>query len=165
VDIVGSGSSRDDAYVNWKESFHVIFQELSRKRPFEMAGAEAERWASLARLVDLDAYADSRPYVLRETGRVSRVWPPPAEVTWWGSDQVESTPLTRMPAEFATYKSGQWFEAIVERDRRSRELLRVRYIEPIEPVQPLTEEEADDFWQSFTPTTDLPKSSKEWTRN
>jgi serine/threonine protein kinase/DNA-directed RNA polymerase specialized sigma24 family protein len=165
LDIVGCGPSTEAAHENWKGRLHVGFQELSRKRPFEMSTDESELWAKLARLIDLDAYADSRPYVFRETGRLSKVWPTSAEVTWWGSDQSESAAFSRMPAEFAAYKPGQWFEAIVERDRRSRKLLRVRYIEPIEPVRPLTEGEAADFWRSFTPTTELPKSSREWTRS
>jgi hypothetical protein len=160
---VGTGEGLSQAFDDWRLKVHVAFQTLRTRRPFEQSADEAEAWAELERTLDLRGYERKTPVLLFETGRVSASHPHSPEISWWPDDRVERVHLGMMPAEFAAYTVGQWFEAVVERDRTTWKALRVRFVRPIEPVRPLSEEELALYWESLEKTSGLPRSERDWT--
>jgi len=159
----GRGETIEEAYNDWGDQIHTTFQLLAGKRPFEMSEDEMARWETLLSLIDVDEYRDRTPVILTETGRVSKGPPGGREVTWWPSDRTEKIGLELVPAHFATYATDQWFEAIVERDRRTWQIRKVQHARPVDPIGPLSEKEHDEFWASIKTIADLPDSNQDWT--
>jgi hypothetical protein len=163
IGFIGRGRTRQEAASDWREQVHVAFQRLYRKMAFEMSPDEQVQWDVLEKAIDVAAYHASRPLVLRQIGQVSRVRPNPSEIVW--SDRtVEEIPLVDLPADFARFECGQWFEAIVERDRATGRLETMRYVHPIQGIEPMTPERAGAFWASLPTTASLPQSTRDWTR-
>ena len=163
IGFIGRGRTRQEAASDWREQVHVAFQRLYRKMAFEMSPDEQIQWDALEKAIDVAAYRASRPLVLRQIGQVSRVRPNPSEIVWFDRT-VEEIPLVELPADFARLESGQWFEAIVERDRATGRLKKMRYVHPIQAVEPMTPERARAFWASLPTTASLPQSTRDWTK-
>jgi len=159
---IGRGLTLDDACFDWLQAVHIAFQSLFGKLPFEMTGEEYSRWIILSNVIDVDAYEATRPLVLRQIGHVLSAGPGPWIVAW--ADRTESVALAEMPAEFAALHQGDWFAAIVQRDRTSDHLVAVRQIKPIPPLEPLSNERLSLFWDALPTTASLPVSSSDWTR-
>jgi lipopolysaccharide/colanic/teichoic acid biosynthesis glycosyltransferase len=163
IGFIGQGRTQQEAASDWREQVHVAFQRLYRKMAFEMSTDEQIQWDVLEKAIDVAAYRASRPLVLRQIGQVSRVRPNPSEIVWFDRT-VEEIPLVELPADFARLESGQWFEAIVERDKATGRLKKMRYVHLIQEVEPMTPERARAFWASLPTTASLPQSTRDWTR-
>ena len=67
--------------------------------------------------------------IVRQLGRVTQVRPWPQEVEW-DNGRKEAVSLRQVNSpDFITYKAGQPFEAVVERNPLTGELLRISHIE------------------------------------
>jgi len=65
-----------------------------------------------------------------------------------------------MPGEFASYKAGQPFEALVHRDPVSHKLLEAEYVRRIASPSARPEREAEAPWGSARASADL--SEADW---
>jgi hypothetical protein len=138
---------------------HVAFQCLYGKRPFEMTAAEKEQWATLENAIDVVAYTNISPLVLREVGEVSFGDRQCPQAIHWQHGKVDRVALDDMPAEFASFRPGQPFEAVVERDRRTGTLRKVRYVKRIAAYRKLSSSELRGFLDSLPTTAQAPKAT------
>jgi hypothetical protein len=159
---VGRGARADEAYRDWRDRVHESFQDLYGKRPFEMTAEEVECWDILVSMLDVVAYRNEAPLLVRQVGRIVQARPLPRRVTWVDG-RSETINLDDMPAEFASYKPGQPFEADVERDPMTFKIRRVRFVRRISEISPLKKAELERFWQSLPGTQSLPISTNKWT--
>src|SRR5262249_2923241 len=149
--LVGQGDTPQVALTDWQEQIHIVFQRLYRKLPFEMTDQERAQWEILERLIDIQASIDRSPIVLRQVGQLLSSRPGPYKIQWI-DNRVEEVNLASMPPEFAHFMVGQWFEAVVKRDRTTFSMHKVVAIKPIQPVEPLSGKDLTEFWDSL-PTT------------
>jgi hypothetical protein len=158
---IGRGETLQQAQRDWSEQVHIAFQELYRKRPFEMTEQERAQWAVLERAIDVAAYENQTPLTIRQIGRLVTARPDPYKILWM-DNRTEVVTLAAMPAEFACFKQGQWFEAIVERDRPTGRLRKVQHVQPIDPLEPLSGPDLAEFWKDLPTTATLPRSRRDW---
>ena len=159
---VGKGETFALARRDWQEQVHRRFQQLVRKRPFRMSEDEKADWAVLSELIDVEHYRKTTPIKQQETGRISTLQSGVCEITWLGSDAVETVNLENASPEFAAFAVGQWFEALVERNREDYSLSKVIHAQAIEPIKEMTDNEWKDWLSSLPTTESLPKSDTDW---
>jgi hypothetical protein len=73
-------------------------------------------------------------------------------------------PLMELPADFARFEPGQWFEAMVERDRSTRGFRKMRYVKKVHPLSPMTSQELEAFWETLPTTASRPESPRDPTK-
>lgn len=156
--LVGRGSNPERAYQDWILRFHADFQRLYAMRPFEMEEEDRRLWAVIAGQIDVEQYRACQPLVVLQQGKVCRARPYPDKVEW-EDGTTERVRLTRMPGEFATYKVGQPFEALVYRDPASHEILKVEYVRRLRGRAKKGEEESRRLWESLPTSASLPDTT------
>jgi hypothetical protein len=161
---VGRGAHPESAYGDWRDQVHEAFQELYGKRPFEMTTDERDRWDVLEDLIDVVGYQNETPVRVRQIGQVTQARPLPRQITWVDGAKENNIELALMPGEFAAYKPGQWFEAVVERDPLTWRLRRVLHVQRTPSVNPLSGANLERYWSSLPTTATLPTSTRDWTR-
>ncbi len=94
-----------------------------------MKGDEQHRWDVLRELIDVTVYRNTTAVVVRQFGKVTQVRPWPQEVEW-DNGRKEAVLLRQVNSpDFITYRPGQPFEAVVERNPVTGELHRISHIE------------------------------------
>jgi hypothetical protein len=156
-EIVGRGCKPDEAYHDWATQFHTTFQRLLVMRPFEMSNADRHVWDSIQRVIDVERYRADQPLVVRQVGKVSVARSYPQVITWEDGTK-ERVRLKRMPGEFATFKAGQPFEAIVHRHSVTHKIIRVEYVRRL-PDEGVKREELQDLWDSAPTSGSLSDTS------
>lgn len=163
--IVGVGRTLEKAQRNWNEQFHVRFQTLLAKRPWEMDVNEKEEWGQIELLVDVAAYRRDTPYRIRQIGAISRRRPTahepralPNQIRW-ESGRVEDIRLDLAPPEFAALFAGRRFEAVVLRDSATHRLLRILDVVPLAALPKVADRNA--LWESAPTSEDLPQEDWE----
>lgn len=159
---VGKGASIAGAQRDFLNTVHSSFQSLVQKRPFEMDDEQKADWEVLEALIDIDQYWDSVPVTLLEIGAVSAETSGGWEIVWLDGERTELVTIERTPPEFAAFGVGDWFEALVERQPKTYQLRKLRYVRTIDAIRELT---ADEFrqWVTRLPTgDDVPKSGTDW---
>jgi DNA-directed RNA polymerase subunit alpha len=159
----GRGKNVEEALEDWGQQIHVAFQTICKKDAAFRTKNEHKDWQILTKLIDVNNYIQTAPFVTRRLGRVSKVPPAGHEIEWLDG-RSEEVNLKIMPPEYATYSAGQWFEAIVDRDPVSGVLRKVRYVQCTPALAPLDAEQLNEFWRKLPTTAGLPKSSRDWTR-
>lgn len=149
LQVVGVGKSFDAAQRDWDEQFHVRFQTLLAKRPWEMTGAEKDEWGQFELLVDVAAYRRDTPYVIRQIGVLTHRRPIPDQIRWEDGRQ-EKVFLEQMPPEFGGLHEGQRFEAEVVRDAVTGRMIRTVVVRRLPPLRAVESDAA--LWGSL-PTT------------
>jgi hypothetical protein len=163
--IVGVGRTLEEAQRNWNELFHVRFQTLLAKRPWEMDVNEREEWGQIELLVDVAAYRRETPYRVRQIGTVSQRRPtaqeprPLPNQVRWESGRVEDIRLDLAPPELAALFAGRRFEAVVLRDSATHRLLRILDVVPLAAVPKVADQNA--LWESVPTSKDLPEEDWE----
>ncbi len=159
--ILGIGKTLDEAQRNWNEQFHVKFQTLLAKRPWEMNSDEKEEWEQIELLVDVTAYRRDTPYRIRQIGAISQRRPTahepralPNQIRW-ESGRIEDIQLDLAPPEFASLFAGRRFEAVVLRDSTTHRLLRILDVVPLAQVPKAADRDA--LWDSVPTSKDLPQ--------
>jgi len=64
--IVGSGTNLDEAWQDWTAQFHVRFQTLLAKRPWEMDSDEKDEWGRIEQMVDVPTMPLKVPPILHK---------------------------------------------------------------------------------------------------
>ena len=147
--LVGIGKNFDEAQRDWSNQFHVRFQTLLAKRPWEMTLEEKEEWGRIELLVDVARFRRETPYVVRQIGVLTRRRPIPDQIRW-EDGRTERVWLEHMPPEFAGLHEGQRFEAEVIRDSATGRMVRTTVVRRL-PALRTTDDDAA-LWQSV-PTT------------
>jgi hypothetical protein len=156
---IGEGANHEEALAAWRARMHLAFQTLARKQDFELSTEETAVWRSLSRAIDVPRYWESRPITLRRIGRVERLTPDPCVVRWFNGE-VEEIPLDAFPAEFASFRPEDWFEALLERDRLKMTVRRVLDVTRTAPLERLSDDEAARFWDGLPTLDALPESPR-----
>jgi hypothetical protein len=155
---VGRGRNLNDALLDWRNQVHCRFQELIAKRPFEMTESEKADWQLLESQIDVAAYRRTTLLTLHQVGKVAARVRPIPEWIEWEDGQNEQVLLDQMPGEFAAYKPGQPFQAIVVRDPVDFRLLKVTHIRRIRSLPWMSPEEFQDLIRSIPKTSSLPET-------
>jgi hypothetical protein len=152
---VGRGRNFEQGFADWLNQVHSRFQDLYYKRPFEMTREEAEVWAALESVIDVPAYKIYTPLRIRQAGKVVgyRAYPERIE---WEDGQKESVRLDQMPGQFAAYKAGQPFEAVVLRDPVDFRLIRVTDVRRTSGLPMMKRDEFDGLISRIPTTASLP---------
>jgi hypothetical protein len=159
---IGKGLRARDAYRDWQDKVHEVFQDLYGKRPFEMDTKDLENWQILENTIDIVGYRNEAPILIRQIGKVYSARPSPRRIMWIDGNS-EGVNLADWPSEFASYKPGQPFEADVEHDPLTWKMRKVRFVRRIGPVQSMSPGELQKFWQSLRSTNSLTVSTRNWT--
>jgi hypothetical protein len=160
---VGKGIHAEEARRDWHDQVHESFQYLFGKPHFEMSEEELKQWKVLEDMIDVVGYRNETPVVVRQIGTVIRLRH--LRRIEWIDGKSDVVRFEDMPGEFAGYKSGQPFEADVERDPLSWKLLKVRSVRRISTIYPMPSGKLNEFWQSLPTTNSLPITDRKWTEN
>lgn len=161
--LVGHGATLERAYDDWVFEMHRRFQEIYLKRPFELNPEEARLWRRFEEIVDVAAYRLTVPLCLRQIGTVVALHSsPPSVRIQWETENYTDKPISFdfLPAEFAAYRIGQRFEAIVRRESATYHLIDVLDTKRLMTPPPLSDEQLEEFWLSIPTTNSLP--STDW---
>jgi hypothetical protein len=153
--VVGEGRTPNGAFEDWVKRFHVAFQRLFAMRPFEMAAEDKRLWGVMQDRVDVERYRADRPLIVRQQGTVVKGDAFPQMIRWEDGTK-ERVPLERMPPEFATYKCGQPFEAVVHRDPITNKIRKVDFVTRLSARKKRTPEESERLWDSLPTSGALP---------
>ena len=154
-DFVGRGRSITTALQDWRDQVHCRFQEIYAMRPFEMTERDWATWRLLESQIDVGTYRDSTPLTVRQLGRVIRARPRPEQIQWEDGHK-EVVQLDQMPGEFATYKPGQPFAAIVLRDPVDFHLIKVSHVQRTGNLPEMSAKEFDALVRAIPTTATLP---------
>jgi hypothetical protein len=156
----GKGQTAEEAFEDLKINIHTDFQQLHRKRPFEMSKEESARWSSLASVIDVFEYKITTPVVVREIGQVSYgMRSRPYRIKWITGENYLIEP-EKVPGDLMACITSEWIEAVVKRDPVSNQVLEIESINRIRFRIP-TETEIRRFWGNI-PSADLPRSDWSW---
>lgn len=159
---VGRGNSIAEAKSDFYLLIHSTFQSLVRVRPFRMTEEQISKWNVLETAIDVEEYWRTVPVTLRELGIVSSSQRGSRQVLWLDGKLTEEINVDQVPAEFFSFAENQWFEAIVEREPGSHKLRRLIYVQQVDPVRQLTEDERRKWFDSLPGSDSLPKSDLTW---
>lgn len=163
--IVGRAMTPQAAIDDWRNRVHAAFQQLLAMRPFEMDLSDEHRWRALESIIDTAQFRRSSPVRMRQLGRVDYMrYSYPRAIRWAGA-ACEQVSLDVMPAEFPSFRHGQWIEGICERDPLTGRLLRVTHIERIPEIRMMSAEQQDKYWDTLPTGDSLPESDLDWTRS
>ncbi|SRR5579875_2343826 len=151
--IVGSGATLDEAWQDWAGQFHVRFQTLLAKRPWEMDADEKGEWERIEQMIDVPAYRRETPYIIRQIGWLTRRRPIPDHVRW-EDGRGERVDLAQMPPEFAALHEGDRFEAEVERHAVTGRLIRAVVVRRLPALRQTSADEK--VWSSLPTTAEAP---------
>jgi hypothetical protein len=111
----------------WVLRAHGLIQTLRRKRKEGLDGRDAERWDELCACVDMEGFELRQPFSVRQIGEVTARRDDGLMVSWSGYEEhpLELLPFDVAPAETAGFESGDRFDAVVLRERKSWRLVEV----------------------------------------
>ena len=156
-EFVGQGWNITEAFLDWRDRVHCRFQELNAKRPFELTEQERAAWRILESQIDVSTYRKTTPLMIRQIGKVYRARPRPEQIEWEDGHK-ESVRLDQVPGEFATFKPGQPFEAVVARDPVDFHLVKITHVRRTGLLPLVTADEREVLLQSIPTTTSLPEA-------
>ena len=157
---VGFGDTEEAALKELKINIHAGFQQLSKKRPFEMSEQDQTKWRELVNVVDLLDYKITTPVVVREIGCVSyQKISHPARIKWLSGKNYFIDP-DKVPGELMSCAPGQWIEAVVKRDPLTYREIEIESITKISYRLP-TDAELKKFWEEM-PEADLEDADTTW---
>ena len=158
---VGRGASQDEARENWLLGVHATFQELLFRRPFEMTTDDRQKWSVLSARIDVVVYRNQTPIPVRQFGKISKARPYPQQIRW-ENDEREAIRIDQVASpDFITFKAGQPFEAVVDRDPVDFHLLRIVHIERRSEPARLSANEEAELLASIGSATTLPAAGWE----
>jgi hypothetical protein len=146
---VGKGATPAEARQDWELSVHKRFQELFNMRSFEMNSDDSKDWEILSTYIDVAVYRNRTPLVSRQFGSVSQMRPYPTQIRW-DNGRFERVTASQIGfPDFITFKAGQRFEAIVERDPITFALLKIVHAVRKASPNTMTSEEEDELMKSI----------------
>jgi predicted RNase H-like HicB family nuclease len=156
----GVGKTQQEAEEELKIAIHTDFQQLDRKRPFEMDEGERARWLQLTNMIDLLHYKMTTPVETREIGQVSfEKISRPYSIKWLSGRKYTIDPY-KVPGELMSCRPGQWIEAIVKRDPVTHREIEIESIRRISFRIP-QESDVKAFWENL-PKAELEPTAWAW---
>ena len=152
----GKGDTLYAAKVNWTDLFHQNFQELLQRDSKDYSQKQNEAWAVFDELVDIDAYWHQKLFIKRVIGCVLDARSRHTKVRWLDGESDTFSDPKQLPDNFAAYKVGTYFEAIVEETFQG-EILQILSCVPLRNW-PIKTETLDALEASFPSSRDLPTS-------
>ena len=156
--LIGRGSHIEQAFLDWRESFHRLFQELYAKRPFELNSNESVVWRNIQERIDVVRYRNATPLVQTQVGTVLKTRGC-INVIKWEDGTSESVALEKAPAEFASYKPGQPFESLVSRDPLDFRILELKHVRRRKSFRRLSDQEREELISSLPTSESLPAAN------
>jgi hypothetical protein len=144
----GRGKTQSEAITDFEGKFHVAFQRLFCKRPFQMRLDEKAIWDILEKLVDVDAYWKEAPLDGREIGEIKRLSENRLEIKFIDG-RHERLPIEKTPAGMAALLPGEWFEAITRRNPGDGKMLKILWAQRMPPIKPMNKKEAQEYWDKM----------------
>ncbi|MEZ6121648.1 MAG: hypothetical protein R3C49_00575 [Planctomycetaceae bacterium] len=122
--LVGRGRTINEARADWELSVDAMIQRLFGTQDFERSTDEQENMRQLSQCFDLTEIRYALPLQVRNCGKLVSVFPRPWKVRWIDGT---SSDLSRhqVPAELVRFSVGQEFEAVVEQDSRTGDLVKI----------------------------------------
>lgn len=152
----GVGDDLHESLEDFYRTFHVTFQRLYQMRPFEMSDEERAIWDEILDVVDVAKYRENTPLRVREFGQIRHFQTPYPSRIYWIDGRRERINLGQAPAMMAGLRPGQWIEAVVERDPKTGQLLRM--IDAQKVPTPPSPRSYRAFWETIE-VADLPEVS------
>ena len=115
---VGNAENVSGAKADFSIQMHLAFQRLNRIPAHDRRPEERESWKFLCGYVDVAAYRERAPLVIRRVGTVADASTNKPWTVEWIDGEIEAVPLERAPADFASYGVNTKFEAYVVYRRR-----------------------------------------------
>ncbi len=160
--IVGKGKSAEEASNDFCLKVHATLQSLINKRPFEMTDEDQLKLDVISQFIDVTVYQNTTPIKVRQFGRIRRARPYPESVAW-DDGRVEQVPIDKVEdSDYVTYRSGQPFEAVVQRDPITFELIRIVSIERRHESHRMPAEEESQLLDEIGSLKNL-RQNTEWT--
>jgi hypothetical protein len=157
--IIGYGTTKSESQQDWEDQFHLRFQELYQMLSFEMILEQKELWGKFERLVDLTAYRNEQPVVVSQIGQIIRMRTSPILIQWINGEREDVPPNQSIPPEFVSYKCGQFFEAVVERDFQTGHIRRIVHSKLLPNFKIHNAPELIDFLSSLPSSKNLPATT------
>ena len=157
--IIGYGMIGSEALQDWKDQFHFRFQELHQMLSFEMSHEQMQLWGKIESLVDLTVYRNEQPVVMTQIGRITKMRPRPTLIQWINGEREDVPPTQFIPPEFISYKIGQFFEAVVERDFQTGHIRRIVHTKLLPNFKIHDESESNVFLSSLPSSENLPTTT------
>lgn len=160
--LAGEGATIRDAFADWKHKVDTEVQRLLLLRPFEMTATDSEMFRQLDRVIDLAAYRESVPLLVRAFGVI---WKERGaqKLIRWENGQTTQIDRQQYPAEMAGYRVGQHFEATYAQSRRTGRLEKVLFCLPSPPLRSVSLEETQN-WEAEAKEAmdDMPPGELPW---
>lgn len=153
---VGRGNTFDDAYEDWTLIIDFSIQQLLATQDFERTAEQNHQWHLLSQYFDLNEIRYSRPLRIRAYGRLLSNRGHQYRVRWIDGTKSKFT-RDRVPEEVVGFRVGQPFEAVVLRDARTWQLLRVESAFATSSLPHVTEADANEFLRDVPSSNELPE--------
>jgi hypothetical protein len=153
---LGVGDHLHESLEDFYRKFHVTFQRLYQMRPFEMSDGERAIWNEIVDVVDVARYRENTPLRVREFGQIRHFQTPYPSKIHWIDGRKERINLVEAPPMLAGLRPGQWIEAVVERDAKTGQLMRMIDVQKV-PTPP-SPTRYRTFWETIE-VADLPEVS------
>ena len=144
---------------DWLEQVHRAFQVIYPKCPFERTDEQEIQWGALTRFIDVQEYASQSTVTVHDIGVVKAVRP--LMIAWYDEREGDNWARQDAKGDSPPWKRVSGFECDVVRTQQTWDLKRVLSVRPIDPIQNLTEEGIQDFWQSLAPLSPRTEQDQE----
>lgn len=156
-EIVGRGRSLQQAQRDWELNLDAHVQRLLAKQDFEQSAEDRKLIGKLHQYFDFNELKYANPIRTRAYGRLVGLRGHKYRVRW--VDGTKST-LSRhqIPGNMVAYRVGQPFEAVVQRNARTWQLIKVESAFAARPLPKVSKDEADELFSakaSHTPARTL----------
>ena len=158
--ITGIGDSLQEAQSDFCLKVHASFQKLLGLRPFELTVDDRLVWETLVGIIDVTVYRNTTPIVVRQYSRISKARPYPLEVEWDDGHRESVTLSDVTDPDYVTYRPGQPFEAVIQRDPLTFRLLRVIHIRRCREPKRLAPDDEQSLLEDIGSTKQLPQDNK-----
>lgn len=144
-ELVGRGSTADEAIQDWRKRFRMTAQRFMEMRPFEMTEADSELWARLQAVIDVPRYKATKPMVIRQVGAVVKKRPGLIVVVWEDGARERVDPDV-FDETFSRFGVGQAFEATVTRNAYTFRMLRADAVRKLSAVRLASPDKVNALW-------------------
>ncbi len=146
-EVVGRGRTLKKARQDWQFGFDREVQRILALQDFEMTEADKRIARKIHRYFDLNELRYATPLKLRTYGRILRIRGHRYQVRWIDG-QTNWLTRNEIPSSMLAFRVGQAFEAVVRRNPRTWNLLRIESAFPSSALPELTQEEADKLFSA-----------------
>jgi len=152
--LAGRGKTIDEARTNWELNTDAMIQRLLGVQDFEFTDDDRKNMHYLSQYFDLPEVRYSAPLHVRNYGKLVSVFPRPWKIRW-----IDGTTCAvsrhQIPAELVRYAVGQEFEAVVEQDSRTGQLVKIHSVFRTQSKH-VTDSDVNSLLSKATSSAELP---------